>query len=321
MQSEEGLFFESSATVPYHFLNQAEMSQSPSEAMRSLPYQSLNVSDAIPKMQALGVKYYLAVSPEAVQQADADPRLTRVDSTPAKDGQNQAGQTVARNWVAYEINDSALVAPLNYLPAVMTNQKSITTRRDGKDPAKEPLSDREAWLENSLSYYQNDANYDVPFAASGPGNWPRVTNALQTPQRVPVTDPARVTQISTGDDRISFHVDNLGSPVVVRASYFPDWQVTGGKGPYRITPNLMVVIPTSNYVELHYGRSGVDWLGISFTLLGFIGVGWLVRGDRRVEDTPLPPEQYAVVEPLPEPPVETPEEEPEPALSGAPPPE
>ncbi len=32
--SEEGLFFESSATVPYHFLDQSELSQNPSRAMR-----------------------------------------------------------------------------------------------------------------------------------------------------------------------------------------------------------------------------------------------------------------------------------------------
>ena len=41
--SMEGLLFESAATTPYHFLNQAELSVTPSEAMSGLDYSSLNV--------------------------------------------------------------------------------------------------------------------------------------------------------------------------------------------------------------------------------------------------------------------------------------
>ena len=63
--SEEGLFFESSATVPYHFLNQSELSANPSRAMRDLPYRNFNIVDGIQHMQLLGVRYYMAVSPTA----------------------------------------------------------------------------------------------------------------------------------------------------------------------------------------------------------------------------------------------------------------
>ena len=34
-------------------------------------------------------------------------------------------------------------------------------------------------------------------------------------------------------------------PVVVKTSYFPNWEVQGAEGPYRLAPNLMVVVPTS----------------------------------------------------------------------------
>jgi len=44
IDSMEGLLFESSATTPYHFLNQAELSAAPSEAMVGLPYGPLDVS-------------------------------------------------------------------------------------------------------------------------------------------------------------------------------------------------------------------------------------------------------------------------------------
>ena len=45
--------------------------------------------------------------------------------------------------------------------------------------------------------------------------------------------------------------------MLVKVSYFPNWEVEGAEGPYRIAPNLMVVVPTEQEVHLHYGRSDV----------------------------------------------------------------
>ncbi|HEU5448776.1 MAG TPA: hypothetical protein VFW57_07160, partial [Acidimicrobiia bacterium] len=66
-----------------------------------------------------------------------------------------------------------------------------------------------------------------------------------------------------------------GVPVLVKTSYFPNWQVTGAKGPWRASPNLMVVVPTDTHVELHYGRTGVDWAGILLTAVGLVGLAGL----------------------------------------------
>ena len=63
----------------------------------------------------------------------------------------------------------------------------------------------------------------------------------------------------------------------MKTSYFPNWQVSGGKGPYRVAPNLMVVIPTSDHVSLHFGRTGVDYLAILLTLLGLMGLVGMAR--------------------------------------------
>src|SRR5262249_18065976 len=73
--SMEGLFFESSASTPYHFLNQSELSARPSRPQRDLPYANLNVADGVKHLQEIGVRYYLAVSAAAQQQADQVPDL------------------------------------------------------------------------------------------------------------------------------------------------------------------------------------------------------------------------------------------------------
>ena len=69
----EGLLFESSATTPYHFLNQAELSAGPSEPEVGLPYGPLNVTLGVQHLQLLGVKYFMAETPQVEQEAAADP--------------------------------------------------------------------------------------------------------------------------------------------------------------------------------------------------------------------------------------------------------
>ena len=54
IDSMEGLLFESSATTPYHFLNQAELSAGPSEPEVGLPYGPLDVVLGVQHLQLLG---------------------------------------------------------------------------------------------------------------------------------------------------------------------------------------------------------------------------------------------------------------------------
>ena len=56
--------------------------------------------------------------------------------------------------------------------------------------------------------------------------------------------------------------------MLVKASYFPNWKASGADGPYRVAPNLMVVVPTAEHVELSYGRHPVEWVGYALTLVG-----------------------------------------------------
>ena len=64
--------------------------------------------------------------------------------------------------------------------------------------------------------------------------------------------PVTVSNVQLGDQDLRFSVDKIGVPVLVKISYFPNWKVSGAEGPYRIAPNLMVVVPTSTDVHLTY---------------------------------------------------------------------
>ena len=72
-----------------------------------------------------------------------------------------------------------------------------------------------------------------------------------------VAEPKTVVlPITQTDSSVLFHVGRVGSPVEVKVPYFPNWAATGAEGPYRVAPNLMVVVPTSHQVTLTYGSSG-----------------------------------------------------------------
>ena len=280
--SMEGLFFESSATTPYHFLNQAELSYKPSSAQRNLPYRTLTgtpenraetLALGVDHLQLLGVKFFMTISPEVQEAARANPELERVATSgpwQVTYSRSDLNGVFDRTWEVYLVADSEMVAPLEYEPAVMK----------GVSKGGEP------WLDEAVSWYQDDSRWDVPLSVSGPKSWPRVDRIDFTdPPRNPV-DPAAVSNIRSGDDRISFDVDKPGSPVLVKSSYFPNWQASGADGPWRVTPNLMVVVPTSTHVELHYGNTPVDYISWALTGLGVAGVVVLALVRRRRFDDP-----------------------------------
>ncbi|MFM8778722.1 MAG: hypothetical protein ACKOEF_05545, partial [Acidimicrobiaceae bacterium] len=95
--------------------------------------------------------------------------------------------------------------------------------------------------------------------------------------------PVQVSNTVLEDEAISFTVDRIGVPVLVRMSYFPNWKVENAEGPFRVAPNMMVVIPTSNDVRLHYGYSFIDLFAYFMTFLGLatMAVRWRGRQVKR----------------------------------------
>lgn len=253
--SMEGLFFESAASVPYHFLNQSELSQTPSRAQRELPYRSLDLNNGVAHLQLMGVKYYMAVSPEAVAAASRHPDLTRV-ATSGPWTVNYDDGPKERTWQIFAVEGAELVEGLEFEPVVATDV---------------PKGGR-GWQDAAVDWYQDRSRWDVPLAPAGPDDWARVGRAAMVDPPRTAVRPARVSNVQTESDRISFEVDQPGSPVVVRMSYFPNWQADGAEGPYRVTPNLMVVVPTDNEVTLTYGRTPVEGLGWLVTGVGFVGL-------------------------------------------------
>ena len=83
---------------------------------------------------------------------------------------------------------------------------------------------------------------------------------------------------------LSFDVSRLGAPVLVKVSYFPRWHASGALGPYRVSPNMMVVVPTSHHVSLAYGETPAMTAGnvvTDVTVLAALGAIWVAVRRRR----------------------------------------
>ena len=175
---------------------------------------------------------------------------------------------VSGPWHIYQVLGSDIVTPL-------TTQPVVVGRGD----------DREKWLELGTSYFQNNNDWAAMPAADGPPEWQRVDAVVDTTRsqanRVDVVVPKEpitpvalpkvtVSNVVMGNESVDFDVDQIGVPVLVKVSYFPNWEVSGGKGPYRIAPNLMVVIPTSKHVSMNFGRSTIDYVAYLLSLIGVV---------------------------------------------------
>jgi hypothetical protein len=285
--SMEGLFFEASGTTPYHFLTTAAMSKQSSNPVRELRYTDNDASVGVPELQALGVRYVMVRTDEAKREAEAQPELTLL--------------ATSGPWEIFQVADSDVVVPLDVQPVVVE-------RRGGDQ--------RERNLELGTSWFQHQDEWAAIPADDGPDEWQRISVAVDESRLIPDPNrpadepdtrgkqvdivlpeqeiepvqlpPVQVSDVAIDQQELSFRVDQVGVPVLVRVSYFPNWNVEGAEGPYRIAPNFMVVVPTENEVRLTYGRSGSDLFYYALTL---VGIGLLVffrrRGDA-VFDAPGP---------------------------------
>jgi hypothetical protein len=118
----------------------------------------------------------------------------------------------------------------------------------------------------------NRDELSTAYAQTGPKNWVRVRASDLAKAQPRVVTPTQVSNVVSTVDKISFDVAEIGKPVEVKESYFPNWKISGASGPYRLAPNLMVVVPTSRHVELTYGLTAADWLGRGISVAGVGGL-------------------------------------------------
>jgi 6-pyruvoyl-tetrahydropterin synthase related domain len=273
----EGLLIESSLNAPFHFINQAETSETQTQAVPGIDYpDAMDFPTGLAHLRLYGVRYYVAY--DACKRQDetwaacADLKQQDTEIQAAKAAGLPEVATSGRFHV-YEIGTGNLVEVPKFRPV---------------------LVDHPDWRATGLSWYRNPDWLETPlvFASSGDkaaraafaGSGPLPLTSLP---REPLARPGELaaTTSPTGD-QLSFKTDRIGEPHVVKVSWFPNWRVEGAQGPWLLSPGLMVVVPTQAEVRLSYRDTPVDLAGKALTVagLGALAVPTAlgrVRGKRR----------------------------------------
>lgn len=287
ISSMEGVYYEASATTPYHFMTTAALDASgnSSGAVRGVPYRSQSdFALGVRWLQVLGIRYFAAHSDATKALADADPRLRLVATSPDLDRAAPTG------WSIYRVRGSQLVTPLRNEPVVVDgfsprDEKECVRRLRDRGLDAQDLAVHE-WPDCvAVPWFDDPDALDRVLVADGPASWERAgTEHARAVAKQPLPRLG-VTNLERTDDSISFDVSRTGVPVLVKESWFPNWEAKGADGPYRATPNEMVVVPTSKHVVLSYGTTRPEWVGRAGTVAGLVGVGllvwWPIRRRRR----------------------------------------
>lgn len=236
--SMEGVFFESSLTTPFHFLNGAEVSRSPSNPVRGLNYHQMNFERGVPHLAMYNVAYYVSYTEEATEAAVEYGLPILAEAPP---------------WTIFELADSEMIDVASYEPVVWAGEESF--------------------VDAALEWYDDVENLDVWLVEDGPAEWRRVTTVDErlTDKR-PYEGTGSATVTAFDDHELSFSTDAVGVPHMVKVSYFPNWQTDGAEGVYRVAPSLMLVIPTQSDVDLQFANTWSENLGNALTLITIVGL-------------------------------------------------
>ncbi|MGI5939769.1 MAG: 6-pyruvoyl-tetrahydropterin synthase-related protein [Thermoleophilia bacterium] len=240
----EGTLMEASLTAPFHFINQAYLSEEASRAIIGVEYPSaLDVAQGISRLQLMNIPYLMTFSAQVTDATLADSRAELL--------------ATFGDYHIFRISGTT-----GYVQ-VMANQPVRVDVPVG------------AWRDVAVDWYLNEAALDRPIVLDT-GDEPLQRFAEIAPQQS--VDPPRIATAAEGmvtgekmeNERLSFDTTAIGQPHWVKVSYFPNWHVKGAQGPYLVSPSFMMVIPTQSHVTLYYGRTAVNTVGQTLEVLAWL---------------------------------------------------
>ena len=233
--SMQGLYYESSLTTPFNFINESETSRDPSRRIPGLRYHPMDFARATAHLALYDVAYYVSFTDEAERRAREYGLEVEADAAP---------------WTIFSLPPSQSIEVAAVEPAVWEGEASFS--------------------DSALEWYDDVDNLDHWLAENGPSGWTRVSTVrqrLEAPLSTYDVDSNAVTDVQIEDYRISFNTTAIGVPHLVKVSYFPNWRVDGAEGPFRAAPSLMIVVPTEGSVVLDFGRTWAETIGLALTLI------------------------------------------------------
>ena len=69
---------------------------------------------------------------------------------------------------------------------------------------------------------------------------------------------SEIKNVRITNNKITFETEHPNELHIVKVSYFPNWKIENGSGPYRLSPSFMGVIPNSNEVSMTFDNTSLE---------------------------------------------------------------
>ncbi|MFL2688949.1 MAG: hypothetical protein ACJ0GJ_01205 [Candidatus Actinomarina sp.] len=237
--SMEGLYFDSSITTPFHFISVSGLAKRPSNPVGGLSYINNQFDQGVEHLNHLGVDYFISYTEEIESKAmDSEKLILLFSSEP---------------FSVFKVNSSKV--ELIYQDIKIFSKAST---QDGILSSILRDTDIDNFFDKAYESFDELDKKRVIEVSNGMNIVSSKKNDLQ------------ITDLNITNNKISFFTDSPGELHLIKVSYFPNWKITNGKGPFRTSPSFMSVIPDNKYVEITFEKTIVEKNSFYFSIFSLL---------------------------------------------------
>jgi len=227
-QSVEGLYFDSSITTPFHFLTVSGLAERPSNPVGGLTYINGEFDKGFRLMEELGVDYFIAYTSSIKDKANGSENFNFLFS-------NEVFNVYSINTKKVELVEDNL--HIFESPGFYDRLKNAVLREGSE----------QSFFESAYKSFRDELNhkiienYDESLAVRSESN----ADLL-------------ISDLNIQNELITFKTNKPNQLHLIKVSYFPNWKIKNGYGPFRISPSFMAVVPKDEFVEIRFESSNVE---------------------------------------------------------------
>ena len=237
--SMEGLYFDSSITTPFHFISVSGLAKRPSNPVGGLSYINNKFDQGVDYLYDLGIDYFISYTEEIESKAMSSDRLNFLFSSDPF-----SVFEVSSSKVELINQDIEVFSKVNKQEGILSSVFRDTNIANFFEKAYENFDelDEKRIVEVSNKILIQPSN----------------NNNLE------------VTDIRITNRKISFFTNNPGELHLIKVSYFPNWSISNGLGPFRTSPSFMSVIPNQEYVEINFVKTSLEKNSFYFSIFSLL---------------------------------------------------
>ncbi len=237
--SMEGLYFDSSITTPFHFISVSGLAKRPSNPVGGLSYINNQFDQGVDYLYDLGIDYFISYTKEIESKAMNSDRLIFLFSS--------------EPFSVFEVKSSKVELIYQDIDVFSKVNKQ----------------------EGILSSVFRDTNI-INFFQKAYENFDELDKkrVVEVSNKI-MLEPSKkknlkVTELQITNKKITFFTNNPGELHLIKVSYFPNWSISNGLGPFRTSPSFMSVIPNQEYVEINFENTALEKNSFYFSIFSLL---------------------------------------------------